>query len=66
MNQYKYVFGITRVPLPECDKLAGSFPPKSTHAIVLVRDQVYSIELYKNGKRFAPAEIKKYHHIFIN
>ena len=61
MNQYKYLFGITRVPKPECDTLAGSYPPKSRHIIVLVRDQIFVMDVVReDGVPLSPSEIRSY------
>ncbi|KAJ3184004.1 hypothetical protein HDU85_001855 [Gaertneriomyces sp. JEL0708] len=45
MNQYRDMFGITRVPKPECDIIVGKHPIKSKHIVVLIRDQVYTVDV---------------------
>lgn len=58
MNQYKYLFGITRIPKEKCDVLNGSFPPTSKHIIVIAQDQIYKCCVYKDGKMLGSGEIK--------
>ena len=64
MNQYKQIFGITRVPKPNVDILVGSHPCPSTHIIVLVKDQVYIVHVYdlktSTPRRISIATIQKY------
>ncbi|KAI8873600.1 acyltransferase ChoActase/COT/CPT, partial [Ramicandelaber brevisporus] len=62
MWQYTQQFGVSRVALPGCDKVIGDHPSTSTHAVVLVRDQVYRIELVDptDGKtRMAAGDIEQ-------
>jgi carnitine O-acetyltransferase len=40
MNQYRNIFGITRIPKPGCDANAGTHPSKSRHIILLIKDQI--------------------------
>ena len=60
MHQYSRMFGITRVPKPDCDILVGSHPSPSKHIIVLVQDQIYVVNVYdmQSGNRLALSEIE--------
>ncbi|KXN74213.1 acyltransferase ChoActase/COT/CPT [Conidiobolus coronatus NRRL 28638] len=54
MNQYKKVFGVTRIPEWGVDRLEASFPCFSTHIAVLVQGQIFKLNVYKileNGER---------------
>ncbi|KAI8976252.1 acyltransferase ChoActase/COT/CPT [Pilobolus umbonatus] len=44
MWQYSRIFGVTRVPLYDCDTLVQS---NSHHISVIVRDQIYIVNVYK-------------------
>ncbi|KAI8924064.1 acyltransferase ChoActase/COT/CPT [Entophlyctis helioformis] len=59
MNQYRNIFGISRIPKPDCDVLVGGFKSPSKHIIVLVRDQIYAVNVYdqQTGKRLAISDI---------
>ncbi|KAI8820719.1 acyltransferase ChoActase/COT/CPT [Fimicolochytrium jonesii] len=46
MNQYRNLFGITRVPKAGCDYNVGSHPSPSKHIVVLARDQIYLVDVY--------------------
>ncbi|KAJ3045926.1 hypothetical protein HDV00_006192 [Rhizophlyctis rosea] len=61
MNQYRQMFGVTRVPQPNCDINVGSHPAGGRHIVVLVRDQVYVAEVYEmdTGMRLSIADIEK-------
>jgi carnitine O-acetyltransferase len=60
MNQYKGIFGVTRIPDMPKDRLEMSFPPKGTHIIVMVRDQMFKVEvLGKGGKRVKIEDIQR-------
>ncbi|KAI8593385.1 acyltransferase ChoActase/COT/CPT [Geranomyces variabilis] len=61
MNQYRQIFGITRVPKPGCDINVGSHPCRSKHIVVLARDQVYKVDILdsKTGDRVPVAAIEK-------
>ncbi|KAJ3416690.1 hypothetical protein HDV05_000520 [Chytridiales sp. JEL 0842] len=52
MNQYKNQFGVTRLPGETCDTISQAWPVISTHIIVLVRDQIYKVEVIRpDGSR---------------
>ncbi|KAJ3022216.1 hypothetical protein HKX48_006738 [Thoreauomyces humboldtii] len=61
MNQYRQVFGITRVPKPGCDINVGSHPCTSGHIVVFVRDQIYRVDVNDSntGERVGISEIEK-------
>jgi len=61
MNQYKWMFGVTRVPKPECDELVGGYPAKSRHIIVHAKDQIFVVEVYdsKTGARLMVSDIER-------
>ncbi|TPX71179.1 hypothetical protein SpCBS45565_g01373 [Spizellomyces sp. 'palustris'] len=61
MNQYRHIFGITRVPKAECDVNVGSHPTHAKHVVVLVRDQIYAVDVYdaNNGERVSITDIEK-------
>lgn len=60
MDQYRHVFGVTRVPKPGCDINVESHPSPSKHIIVLVRDQIYTVDVYdaNTGERVPIAQIE--------
>ena len=60
MNQYKCMFGVTRTPDLPGDKLHFSWPTKSKTIIVLVEDQIYSIQVIHDasGELFSLQEIE--------
>jgi carnitine O-acetyltransferase len=64
MSQYTRMFGITRVPKPECDILVGSHPAKASHIIVLVKDQIFVVHVYdqKMGGRIKVKDIERQFH----
>ncbi|KAI8083080.1 acyltransferase ChoActase/COT/CPT [Halteromyces radiatus] len=47
MHQYTKIYGITRIPLPYCDALVETDPASILHIIVLVRDQIYKLQVYQ-------------------
>ncbi|KAI9341030.1 acyltransferase ChoActase/COT/CPT [Zopfochytrium polystomum] len=51
MNQYKNQFGVTRIPGSPRDTIHSVFPPTADHVIVICRDQLYRLDVVKNGKR---------------
>lgn len=59
MNQYRRVFGITRVPKPNADILVGEFPAKGQHILVHIRDQIFTVPVYDNsGKRLRISDLE--------
>ncbi|KAJ8324425.1 hypothetical protein O5D80_006681 [Batrachochytrium dendrobatidis] len=61
MDQYRNIFGISRIPVAECDVLVGSFPSPYKHFMVMVRDQIYVAWAYdpQSGKRLTVSEIQR-------
>ncbi|KAG0188318.1 hypothetical protein DFQ28_005115 [Apophysomyces sp. BC1034] len=47
MWQYSRFIGVTRVPLHQCDALVQEDPATLHHIIVLVRDQIYKLMVYR-------------------
>ncbi|KAF7720979.1 hypothetical protein EC973_005653 [Apophysomyces ossiformis] len=47
MWQYSRYIGVTRVPLHHCDTLVQEDPATLHHIIVLVRDQIYKLMVYR-------------------
>lgn len=47
MWQYSSMFAVTRVPLYHCDTLVQADAKHTRHIIVLLRDQVYKLDVYK-------------------
>ncbi|KAJ3112172.1 hypothetical protein HDU96_004873 [Phlyctochytrium bullatum] len=54
MNQYRNQFGVTRVPGRTCDEIHSTFPAKATHIIVLVRDQIYKVDVLSSKGEILP------------
>lgn len=51
MWQYSRMFSVTRVPLHHCDVLVQADPKFVRHIVVLLRDQVYKLNVYKELKK---------------
>lgn len=47
MWQYSSMFSVTRVPLHHCDTLVKSNAKEIRHIVVLLRDQIYKLDIYK-------------------
>jgi carnitine O-acetyltransferase len=61
MNQYKNQFGVTRIPGEKADTISATFPVPSKHIIVLIRDQIYKVDvLGADGSRLPLKEIERY------
>jgi carnitine O-acetyltransferase len=61
MNQYRWLFGITRVPKAGCDVIVGQHPAHSKHIVVSFRDQFYAVDIFDpSGARVPIAAIEKY------
>ncbi|KAJ3080120.1 hypothetical protein HK102_003282 [Quaeritorhiza haematococci] len=56
MNQYRLVFGITRVPKAGCDVNVGKHPHPGKHITVSVRDQIYEVPVYGVGGERLPVD----------
>ncbi|KAI9258898.1 acyltransferase ChoActase/COT/CPT [Phascolomyces articulosus] len=64
MWQHSRIFGITRIPLHHCDTLVQEDLSTCRHIIILVRDQVYQLPVYKKQandtwERLSPQEIEE-------
>ncbi|KAI8615629.1 acyltransferase ChoActase/COT/CPT [Chytriomyces sp. MP71] len=59
MNQYRCLFGVTRVPKKDCDMNVGSHPCQSKHIVVVVREQFYVVQVYSDGKRLSADAIER-------
>ncbi|KAI8851116.1 acyltransferase ChoActase/COT/CPT [Chytridium lagenaria] len=60
MDQYRRLFGITRVPKPGCDINVGSHPFHSRYIVVSARDQLYKVEVIDaTGARVMNEAIEK-------
>ncbi|KAI9206459.1 acyltransferase ChoActase/COT/CPT [Polychytrium aggregatum] len=44
LDQYRWLFGVTRVPRPECDENVGPYT-NSRHIVVLVKGQIYRMDI---------------------
>lgn len=51
MWQYSRIFSVTRVPLYHCDTLVQADAKQIRHIVVLLRDQVYKLDVYKELKK---------------
>ncbi|KAJ3410132.1 hypothetical protein HDU80_003618 [Chytriomyces hyalinus] len=59
MNQYRCLFGVTRVPRKGCDYNVGSHPSHSQYICVSARDQFYVVHVYSGGKRLSADAIER-------
>lgn len=63
MWQYSRTFSLTRVPLHHCDTLVQHDPATTRHILVLVRDQTFKLQVYKesngNWSRLSLDEIEQ-------
>lgn len=61
MDQFTRMFGVTRVPFPDCDRNFGVHPAPAKHICVIVRDQIFVVHVYgKNGCRLRVDEIERF------
>lgn len=51
MWQYSRMFAVTRVPLLHCDTLVQANAKEIRHIAVILRDQVYTLNVYKEIKK---------------
>lgn len=51
MWQYSRIFSVTRVPLHHCDTLVQADSKEVRHIVVLLRDQIYKLNIYKEMKK---------------
>jgi carnitine O-acetyltransferase len=60
MNQYKHIFGTTRVPKPGCDVLISPHPTTSKHIVLSYKDRLVKVPVYtENGKRVHTSMIER-------
>ncbi len=60
MNQFKKIFGTTRVPGKITDILVHQYPTTARHIIVLVRDLIYKVDvLGKDNSRVSIDELAR-------
>lgn len=45
MNQYRNIFGTTRIPGATADTIRSSHPAKAKHIVVLISDQIYKVDV---------------------
>jgi carnitine O-acetyltransferase len=51
MWQYSRIYSVTRIPLYHCDTLVQADPKQVRHIVVLLRDQIYKLNIYKELKK---------------
>ncbi|KAI9342909.1 acyltransferase ChoActase/COT/CPT [Obelidium mucronatum] len=59
MNQYRNVFGVTRVPKKDCDYNFGTHPCHFKHICVSIRNQFYALQVYVGRNRLTAEAIEK-------
>ncbi|KAJ3333323.1 hypothetical protein HDU76_009295, partial [Blyttiomyces sp. JEL0837] len=60
MNQYKKLFGATRIPGETVDSISESFPAESRHVVVLTQGQIYKVDVLRpDGSRLPNKEIER-------
>ncbi|KAJ1678575.1 hypothetical protein EV182_003777, partial [Spiromyces aspiralis] len=58
MEQYRWVFGTTRIPEPGCDRTVRN-DKASRHIVAMARDQLYRIEVFRpDGSRYPVGDIE--------
>ncbi|OMH85874.1 Carnitine O-acetyltransferase [Zancudomyces culisetae] len=58
MNQFKRIFGVTRLPRPERDEMF-KYTGYTKYAIVMARNQLYKVPLYTNkGQRLLDGDLE--------
>ncbi|KAI9168497.1 hypothetical protein H9P43_007869 [Blastocladiella emersonii ATCC 22665] len=67
MDQYRHMFGVTRVPKEGMDVLVREFPARARHIVVLARDQCYRVDVYTRdgSRRLALADLERQLHAVI-
>lgn len=63
MWQYFHVFGITRIPKPQCDVIAGIGGKKSTsrHVVISAKNRFYKLEVYdQDNNRISTPQLEEY------
>ncbi|KAJ3063529.1 hypothetical protein HDU98_000685 [Podochytrium sp. JEL0797] len=59
MDQYRHIFGVTRVPKKDCDYNVDTYPCHSKHICVSVRNQFYAMQVYVGSQRLTADAIEK-------
>ncbi|KAL7750926.1 hypothetical protein RI367_003505 [Sorochytrium milnesiophthora] len=60
MNQFRHMFGVTRIPDMPADRIVTSFPCTARHITVLARDQIYTCDVYdRNGGRVSLRDLER-------
>ncbi|KAH6589944.1 hypothetical protein BASA50_009647 [Batrachochytrium salamandrivorans] len=60
MNQYRNLFGTTRIPGQKEDSIVSHYPSSSKHIVVLTNNQIYKVVvLRENGARVPLREIER-------
>ncbi|KAI8925851.1 Choline/Carnitine o-acyltransferase-domain-containing protein [Entophlyctis helioformis] len=60
MNQYRNMFGTTRIPGAPADTVKTAHPAQAKHIVVLARDQIYKVDVIReNGVRVPLKEIER-------
>eukprot|EP00842_Homolaphlyctis_polyrhiza_P006421 jgi/Hompol1/6780/HPOL_005099-RA len=60
MNQYKNMFGTTRIPGSPGDKIRSLHPATAKHIIVLTKNQIYKVDVFQpDGTRVPLQEIER-------
>lgn len=59
MHQFKLLFGGQRYPAPVCDTIATPWPATAKHVAVLIKDQIYAVDMIgANGQTAGIDEIE--------
>jgi carnitine O-acetyltransferase len=59
MAQYKNLFGTTRISGETMDKLLHHYPTTSQHIIVMIKGQMYKVDVYAKNKRVPLKELER-------
>ncbi|KAJ9084414.1 hypothetical protein DSO57_1024729 [Entomophthora muscae] len=61
MNQYRCMFGMSRIPQMECDKIQGAYPVLSDHITVFVKNHPYCVPVFDraSGIVYSRVEIER-------
>jgi hypothetical protein len=61
MNQYKNIFGISRLPGEKADTLSTVFPATARHIVVMINDSMYKVDvIHSDGTYGTAKEIREY------
>ena len=60
MNQYKKIFGTTRIPGDKTDYLVHQYPTKAKHIIVMINNQMFKVDVKTDANERVPiSEIER-------